>query len=332
MGIFDWFKPKILQESAKSEKTSPQKTGSSDKSSTIKFEVNISRENIKNSPKYIAISPDKRWELRITKSGGNGEFSSFYDDKKVFAYPFQLFTQLPSSPSLSNSGDFCFSHGNFLKNKKAANTSTFYIARDLRIRQFVFEGHYTTTAISDDGKICAVFGSTNEHRSEVALFDSDSGAQVASFFTDSYRLRSIKKILTSEQKIILSNPTLGDFSFEFTGKIENEKSYIDAELHKGTLDIVCARVEKILKHKPAITNPDMLRELLICVDQAPPYAHSNQAWDERQVLRMKVLILEKMKKYQEAYDCAVKIKDLAPTKSDQKKIRSLAQRLSSAQH
>lgn len=332
MGIFDWLKRKAQPKETENEKSAPQAQTKPNKHSSIKFEVNVTKQDIENSPKYIAISPNKKWELCITKPGNNGEISSFCNGKKRFDYPLQLFSQFPFFPSLSNSGDFCFSHGNFLKNKKSANTSTFYIAKGPQVRRFVFEGHYITTAISDDGKICAVFGSTNDHRSEVALFDSDSGAQVASFFTDGYRLRNIKEILTSEQKIILSNPTLGDFSFEFTGKIENEKSYIDAELHKGTLDIVCARVEKILKHKPAIPNPDMLRELLICVDQALPYAHSNQAWDERQVLRMKVLILEKMKKYQEAYDCAVKIKDLAPTKSDQKKISSLAQRLSSAQH
>jgi len=195
------------------------------------------------------------------------------------------------------------------------------------VRRLTLSGIFNSSAISDDGKVCAIIGSTVNHKSEIALFSVNDGGQIASFINNEYKLRDIKKIIPETKKIILSDQELGAFSFSFSGKIDDEKSYIDAELHRGNLYIVCGRVDKILKFKPAITDTALLEELLICVENAHPAPFSEEKWNKKSALEAKITIFERLKRPNEAYQCAVELAGLFPTAANKKKVVSLEKRL-----
>ncbi|OUI83464.1 hypothetical protein HK22_08415 [Gluconobacter sp. DsW_056] len=173
----------------------------------------------------------------------------------------------------------------------------------------------------------AIKGSTVDHKREVALFSIECGEQIAFFMTDDYKLNDIQKIIPEQKKIILSDQELGYFSFSFSGEIDNGKSYIDAELHKGNLYIVCGRVDKILKFKPTITDTALLEEMLLCVESAHPAQFSDEKCNKKSALSAKIAIFERLKRPTDAYQCASELAGLFPTAANQKKVASLKRRL-----
>lgn len=291
------------------------------------FQVTISQSDMKNIPDYLAISPDGRWKLDIIHEKTSSNYFLLHDDKRVFSYPQDVFGLHYHEFCLSNSGDFCFSHSNLTKENNTSDKSTLYLVSAGQVRSLTLSGFFNTCAISDDGKVCAIMGSTINHKSETALFSVKNGEQISSFMNNEYRLRDIEKILPETKKIILSDQELGAFSFSFSGKIDDEKSYIDAELHRGNLYIVCGRVDKILKFKPAITDTALLEEMLLCVESAHPAQFSEDKWNQKSALSAKIAIFERLKRPTDAYQCASELAGLFPTAANQKKVASLKRRL-----
>ncbi|MFT9364825.1 MAG: hypothetical protein ABF572_04705 [Gluconobacter sp.] len=291
------------------------------------FQLTISSSDMENIPAYLAISPDSRWTLDIVHEKSASNYILLHDNERVFSYPVDVFGIIINDFRLSNSGNFCFSQNNSLKDDKALATSTLYLVSAGQVRRITLSGFFRTCAISDDGKLCAIKGSTVDHKREVALLSIESGEQIASFMTDDYKLNDIQKILPEQKKIILSDQELGAFSFSFSGKIDDEKSYIDAELHRGNLNIVCARVDKILKFKPTITDTDLLEELLVCIDSAHPARFSEDKWNKKSALSTKIAIFERLKRLTEAHQCASELAEFFPTVTNKKKAASLKKRI-----
>lgn len=294
------------------------------------FQVTISQSDIKNSPDYLAISPDGRWKLDAVHAKTSSKYVLSHNSKCIFSYPQDSFGLLFEGVCLSNSGEFCFFYTDLAKRNKATDTSTLYLVSGDQVRCLTLSGFFRTCVISDDGKLCAITGTNVDHKRETALFSIENGKQIASFMTDEYKLQDIKKILPDRKKIILSDKDLGEFCFSFSGEIDDEKFYIDAELHRGNLDIVCARVDKILKFKPVITDTDLLEELLVCIDSAHPTQFSEEKWNKRTALGAKIAIFERLKRPNEAYQCAAELANLFPTAANKKKVVSLKKRLSSS--
>lgn len=272
---------------------------------------------------YISISPNGAWKIYDAPGEQDGIFSFCNGIRKSY-YPIPFIDRLGGNIPISNNGEICFVSSH---RKGKIDSSVLYIGNRSKMYRLVISGFFRNSFISNDGTVCAIKGSTTDHKAELALFSTQSGEEISSFLTNDFLLDDIENILPEKEKIILHSKDLGSFSFSFVGKIENEKAYIDAELHKGNLHTVCSRINKILKFTPKITDPDLMRELLICLDRAHPPKFSDQKWNTRSILENRIAIFERMKNYSEALKCAEELATQFPTRAHLTKRASLRKRL-----